>query len=186
MIEAFDASGINYLIGGAIAAWAWGEPRATQDLDFVINLPFEAVEKFSEELKSRDMLVPADIIMDNLLETRADIPISAVHMFSGLKADIYPLRPGDELRQSAFQRRMEIDFGTPIGRIFVHSPEDLIIYKLMYYSLSKQTKHIRDIAAIISSRQEKLDTDYISKWVTHLGLNGSWEELMGRINRMFS
>ena len=35
VIEALEAAKIEYLIGGAIAEWAWGEPRATQDLDLV-------------------------------------------------------------------------------------------------------------------------------------------------------
>ena len=29
VIEALNAAGVEYLIGGAIAEWAWGEPRAT-------------------------------------------------------------------------------------------------------------------------------------------------------------
>ena len=39
ILEALKASKVDYMIGGAIAEWAWGEPRATQDLDVVINLP---------------------------------------------------------------------------------------------------------------------------------------------------
>jgi len=62
MLETLESAGVEYLIGGAIAEWAWGEPRATQDLDLVINLPIEAVVRFSKELEKRNMLVPADII----------------------------------------------------------------------------------------------------------------------------
>ena len=32
VIEALDAAGVEYLISGAIAEWAWGEPRATQEV----------------------------------------------------------------------------------------------------------------------------------------------------------
>ena len=94
VIEALNAAGVEYLIGGAIAEWAWGEPRATQDLDLVVNIPIKSINKLSKELEKRDMLLPADIILDSILEDRADIPINAVHMHSGLKADLYPVREG--------------------------------------------------------------------------------------------
>jgi hypothetical protein len=145
ILEALEAAEVEYLIGGAIAAWAWGEPRATQDLDLVINLPIKAIGKFSKELEKRDMLVPADIILDAMIEERADIPLSAIHLYSGLKADLYLMRDGDALRQSAFQRRVMVDYGPPIGNVYVHSPEDLILYKLSYLGLSGQPKHARDI-----------------------------------------
>ena len=137
VIEALNAAGVEYLIGGAIAEWAWGEPRATQDLDLVVNIPIKSVNKLSKELEKRDMLIPAEIILDSILEDRADIPINAIHMYSGLKADLYPVREGDELRRSAFQRREQVDYGPPIGKVYIHSPEDLILYKLMYFGLSQ-------------------------------------------------
>ena len=51
-------------------------------------------------------------------------------MYSELKAELYPLPQGDELRQSAFERREPVDYGPLIGKVYVHSPEDLILYKL--------------------------------------------------------
>ena len=181
VIEALEAAKIEYLIGGAIAEWAWGEPRATQDLDLVVNIPIKAINKLSKELKKRDMLIPAEVILDSILEDRADIPINAIHMHSGLKADLYPVREGDELRQSAFQRREQIDYGPPIGKVYIHSPEDLIIYKLMYFGLSQQSKHSRDIAAILKSKKDELDLDYIERWVTRLGLASTWKEMLHNV-----
>jgi hypothetical protein len=182
VIEALDAAGVEYLIGGAIAEWAWGEPRATQDLDLVVNIPMKSVNRLSKELERRDMLVPADIILDNILEDRADIPINAIHMYSGLKADLYPVREGDELRRSAFQRRIQVDYGSPIGKVYIHSPEDLILYKLMYFGLSQQSKHSRDIAAILKSKEDELDLDYIEQWTARLGLNSLWKEMLDNVS----
>jgi hypothetical protein len=178
VVEALNAAGVEYLIGGAIAEWAWGEPRATQDLDLVVNIPIKSVSKLSKELEKRDMLIPAEIILDNILEDRADIPINAIHMYSGLKADLYPVREGDELRQSAFQRRQQVDYGPPIGKVYIHSPEDLILYKLMYFGLSQQSKHSRDIAAILKAKKNELDLDYIERWVDRLGLSSLWKEML--------
>jgi len=182
VIEALEAAGVEYLIGGAIAEWAWGEPRATQDLDLVINVPIEAVGKLSKELEKRNMLIPAEIILDSILENRADIPINAIHMYSGLKADLYPVRPGDELRLSAFQRRQRVDYGPPIGPVYIHSPEDLILYKLIYFGISQQSKHSRDIAAILRAKKNQLDFEYIEGWVTRLGLGSVWKEMLDSIS----
>ncbi len=181
VITALENAGIEYMIGGAVAVWAWGEPRATLDLDLVVNIPLEAIGRLSKELEKKAMLVPAEIILDNILEDRADLPINAIHMLSGYKADLYPLREGDELRISAFERRQIIDLGEPIGEVYLHSPEDLIIYKLWYYSISQQTKHTRDIASIVISHGDDLDFEYIDGWVKKKGLTSIWGELLARI-----
>ena len=182
VLDALKAAHVDYLIGGAIAEWAYGEPRATQDIDIVINLPMESIGKLSKELENRDMLVPPEIILDTLLEDRADIPINAIHMYSGLKADLYPVREGDELRLSAFQRREHVDYGPPIGKVYIHSPEDLILYKLMYFGLSQQSKHSRDIAAILKSKKNELDMAYIEPWAARLGLSLLWKEMLDNVS----
>ena len=177
VIDALEAAGVEYLIGGAVAAWAWGEPRATADLDLVVDIPLDSVVRLSKELEKRDMLVPAEIILETILEERADIPINAIHMYSGLKADLFPMRADDELRRSAFSRRTKVDFGSQIGEVFIHSPEDLIIYKLWYYSFSGQTKHLRDIVAILNALRGELDFLYIQTWAERKGVGRVWEEI---------
>ena len=181
VIAAIEATGVTYLIGGAVAAWAWGEPRATLALDLVVDVPLGAVDRLSEELEKMDMLVPAEIILDNILESRSDLPISAIHMHSGYKADLYPLREGDELRTSALQRRQKIDMGEPFGELYLHSPEDLIIYKLSFFSLSQQTKHMRDITSVVMTLEDELDFDYIENWANKKGLTSLWDNLLARI-----
>jgi len=181
VISALEAGGVDYLVGGAVAAGAWGEPRATLDLDLVVNISMENARQLSKELEKRDMLVPEEIILEKLLEDRADLPIQAVHIYSGFKAALYPLRTGDELRASAFARRQRIDLGEPLGEVYLHSPEDLVIYKLWFYCLGRQTKHLRDITAIVMTLGDKLDLEYIESWAAKKGLTVLWDELLGRI-----
>ena len=181
VLEAMEAAGIEYMIGGAVAAWAWGEPRSTLDLDLVVNIPLESVNRLSEALKKREMLVPAEIIRDNILDDQVDHPVNAIHMHSGYKADLYLVRAGDELRASAFNRRKEINLGESFGAVYLHSPEDLIIYKLWYYSISQQTKHIRDITSIVMTLGDELDFRYIEMWVIVKGIVNIWRELVSKI-----
>jgi hypothetical protein len=177
ILSVLEQAGIDYMIGGAVAVWPWGEPRSTQDIDIVIHLGLEQINPLSEALEGVDIYLPPDIILENLHETRVDLPINAIHGASGYKAEMFLLREGDELRKAAFQRRVKVDFGSEIGEIFIHSPEDLIIYKMLYYSLSQQTKHIRDIGSIIKTRGDELDYEYIEKWAAIKQLTRIWQAI---------
>jgi len=183
LLDAIEASEAEYMLGGALAVMAYAEARSTQDIDVVVNLPVEAVGRFSNELEARQVLVPVDIILDHLLETRADLSLSAVHLQSGHRADIFLMRPGDHLREAALGRRRLIDLGEPLGEVHVHSPEDLILYKLRYFAISEQDKHVRDIAAILSAMGDHLEQDYLAAWVGKLGLHNSWKKVLKEARR---
>jgi hypothetical protein len=77
---------------------------------------------------------------------------------------------------------LNVDDGAPIGKLYIHSPEDLILYKLMYFGLSQQSKHSRDIAAILKAKKDELDMDYIEHWTTRLGLTSLWKEMLDKIS----
>jgi hypothetical protein len=102
-------------------------------------------------------------------------------MHSRFKADLYPVGEGDELRQTAFQRREQVDYVPPIGKVYIHSPEDLLLYKLIYFGLGQQSKHSRDIAAILKSKKNELDMNYIEQWAARLGLNPLWKEMLENV-----
>lgn len=181
VLDALEAAQVTYLIGGAVALAAWGETCTTRDLDLVIDLPVESMAALSLELERRNMLVPVDIMLDLWLEDRADLPISAVHMTSGYKVKMFLLKPGDALREAALRRRRLVDLGPSIGQVYVHSPEDLILNKLRYYRISRQTKHLRDIASILLYQEKALDTTYINGWVQALGVAEKWQEIQNRV-----
>jgi len=52
----------------------------------------------------------------------------------------------------------------------------------MYFGLSKQSKHARDIAAILKSRKNELDMNYIEQWTTRLGLSSLWKEMLDNVS----
>ena len=73
---------------------AWEEPRPTQDLGLVVKIPIRSIHKLSKELEKKDMLEPAKIILDAVVEARADIQINAIHMHRGLKASLHQCEMG--------------------------------------------------------------------------------------------
>ena len=50
--RAFERAGVEYTVGGSVAASAYGEPRATRDLDFAVRLSGSQVSTLLEELGS--------------------------------------------------------------------------------------------------------------------------------------
>jgi hypothetical protein len=184
VLEALEAAQIRYLIGGAVGLAAWGHSRTTEDFDVVVDLPLESMAGLSKELEKRDMLVPADIMIDLWLNPRGDLAINAYHWPSGYKAELFMLRPGDLQRQQALDRRVRVDFGPPLGLVWVHAPEDLILYKLRYYAISRQTKHIRDIGSILHSIDDDLDWDYLNDWIARLQLEPIWFELLDEVDKL--
>jgi hypothetical protein len=184
VLDALEAAHVTYLIGGAVALAAWGEARTTRDLDLVIELSIESMGALSLELERRAMLVPVDIMLDLWLEDRADLPINAIHMVTGYKAEMFLLKPGNALREAGLRRRRLVDLGPPFGEVYVHSPEDLILNKLRFYRISQQTKHVRDIASIVLYQAEALDMAYIERWVQSLNLTDEWQEIQQRIAQL--
>lgn len=169
-----------YLLGGALAVAAWAEARSTQDVDLVIDLAVEQIRPLSEELARRGILMPADLMLNVLTESRGDVALVGYHTLWGHKAELFPLRPGDDLRASALSRRRLVDLGEPLGQVYVHSPEDLILYKLRYYSLSQQPKHVRDITAVLLALTSSLDYPYLTTWTRRLGLDAVWRYMQSQ------
>jgi hypothetical protein len=174
IIDALEAAQVTYALGGALAVAAWGDARSTQDVDLVIDLPLEQLQRLSAELERRGVLIPPDLMLDQLLETRGDVALVGYHVEWIHKAELFVLRPGDDLRRSALTRRRLAELGPPLGRVYVHAPEDLILYKLQYFRLSQQQKHTRDIGTILVAQQGRLDLAYLSEWIERLGLASIW------------
>lgn len=184
VLDSLEATGLDYLIGGAVAVWAYAEPRTTRDFDVVVNLPGDQIRRLSEELARRDMLVPPDVIVDLLLQPEGDLPVSAIHLYSGNKADIYLLRAGDEFRRASLAHRRRVDLGPPLGEVYVHAPEDLILNKVHFFGISGQEKHIRDIAAILVYLDEQLDWMYFYSWLDQLGLRPIWDVIRDEVDKL--
>ncbi len=70
-----------------------------------------------------------------------------------------------------------------VGSVYVHSPEDLIINKIHYYAIGRQTKHVRDIASILANPSIRLDWQYLDKWLDALELRPVWDLLKSEIDR---
>jgi len=84
---------------------------------------------------------------------------------SGYKADFVVLKD-DPFRQEEFKRRLKVDY---FGKtIYVVSPEDLVISKLIWIQDYQSAVQIEDVKSLVAV--DGLEWEYISKWVKQLKL----------------
>jgi hypothetical protein len=166
----FDAHGIRYLVTGALAAVAYGEPRLTNDIDVVAEIGEADIPKLKSCYPEDDFYFEEESARRAVRE-RSQFNI--IHPRSGLKIDVI-VSKGSELDLSRFRRarRLMPQEDTPIN---FSSPEDVVIMKMVYYKEGRSDKHLRDIAGILKISRDIVDLAYIALWAGRLGLEDIWE-----------
>ena len=149
---------ISYLITGGIAVTVWGRPRATFDIDIVIELFNSQIPFLINALKK---LPKAGYVDEDAarsaLEQKGEF--NFIDLQSRLKVDFW-IKKDNLFSKNEFKRKILKKIG---GRkIYFISPEDLILEKLLWYKESESTRHLEDIESIL--KISKVDLRYIRKW----------------------
>ncbi len=137
-------------------------PRATRDFDFVVHLKQKDIKLFTDYFNEGyycDMDAVKEAVQNGGM-------FNIIDHASGFKADFVILK-NEPFRQTEFSRRREIDFyGMPI---YIVSPEDLLLSKLIWIQDIQNSIQIEDIKNLM--KLQNLDWGYILDWVQSLKLN---------------
>lgn len=171
-VEACDRLGLIYLVTGSTASIAYGEPRFTNDIDIVIDLPAEKIDTFCNAFPEEEFYLSRDAIRSAV---RDKFQFNIIHPTSGLKIDfiVLTLSEYDRLRVS---RRRHLPALNDRDVTFA-SPEDVIIKKMLYYCEGESSKHLRDIGGILRIQANKIDRQYISDWSKRLEIEDLWQQI---------
>ncbi|MBI4097928.1 MAG: nucleotidyl transferase AbiEii/AbiGii toxin family protein [Candidatus Levybacteria bacterium] len=115
-------SKVPYMVTGALSVIFYGRPRASHDIDFVIEAKKEDIEKIKEAFAvlSHDFLVQKDQIEEAIIQ---GLSFNILHLPTMLKLDFFLLKD-DEFDRSRFRRRKTLNV---FGQIMTFaSPEDTI------------------------------------------------------------
>ena len=158
---------IPYLVGGSVASSLLGEPRSTQDIDLVADLPVEKVGLLIQALQPRFYVIEEAII--EAIRYRQCFNI--IDNESLVKADIFILKD-DPFNQIEFHRRQALIVRQKPERfLFLSTPEDIILQKLIWHRIGYGSeKQWRDILGVIKLQGEKLDLIYLQQWAETLQL----------------
>jgi hypothetical protein len=164
-----EEMGLPYFVTGSTATIFYGEPRFTNDIDVVVNLPEARSAEFCRHFPQPEFYVSEPAAQDAV---RRRTQFNIIHPASGLKVDVIVPEPSP-FNASRFARIRRLRAGDDFEASFA-SPEDAIIKKLEYYREGGSEKHLRDIAGVLKISRDQIDMAYISRWVLELGLNDIW------------
>ena len=167
--------GLRYFVTGSVATIFFGEPRFTNDIDIVVDLPPAKISAFCAEFPEEDFYLSEESAR-RAVARRGQFNL--IHPRSGLKVDF--MVPGDSaLDRSRFLRARRLSSG-PDFEAYFSSPEDVILKKMEFFQEGHSEKHLRDIAGVLKVSGDQVDRSYIEDWVSKLGLEEVWEEVLRR------
>lgn len=175
IVERLDRAGIPYMITGSLASSFHGEPRATRDADLVIDPTPDALRRFLDALSEADgFYVDTDAALDAL---HRRTQFNVVDVETGWKVD-FVIRKDRPFSVEEFRRRQPVELlGTTA---YVATAEDTIIAKLEWPLAGESERQLRDVASIVSVVGDKLDQQYLQRWIADLGLGDLWESALPR------
>lgn len=168
IIALLDAAAIPSMLAGSFASTFHGTPRATQDVDLVIDPTRESLEALLSRLPAEQYYVSAGAARDALARRSQ---FNVVDLTTGWKVDLI-VRRGRPFSREEFRRRQRAEV---LGAVlFVATPEDTVIAKLEWAALGDSERQVRDVAGVVAVKGEALDRAYIEKWASELGVLEIW------------
>ena len=168
---------IPYLVTGAVAAMAYGEPRLTNDIDIVAAIEERHIADLLKAFPSDEFYISEEMVREAILQRRQ---FNIIHPASGLKVDVI-IKQNTPFDNSRFRRAHRIYPSESYQANFA-APEDVIIKKMEYYKEGGSEKHLRDIAGILKISEGIVDKDYVAEWSRQLGLTEIWDGIQKRLN----
>ena len=171
-----DKIGVEYMLTGSMALAHYAVPRMTVDIDIVVNILPENIDKFIAEFEN-DYYIPTG---------RARRAIEQKGMFNLLnnqtilKIDCVVLKE-NEFDKNAFSRRQKVDYAGDFD-VWIISKEDLILSKLNWAKKSGSERQMLDVASIIRNGYDK---NYVEKWAKKLGVDELLKECFELLDKNY-
>jgi hypothetical protein len=165
VVGALDETGIPHMLVGSFASSAHGAPRATQDVDIVIDPISQSLERF---VKAFD---PDRIYVDPSAAERAFLDrdqFNLIDMTTSWKVDLI-IRKERPFSRNEFERRVR---STLLGvDVYQATAEDTVLAKLEWAAMGGSDRQVADAATVLAVGGDRLDQVYLDHWAAELGVS---------------
>jgi hypothetical protein len=159
---------VPYLTGGSLASSIYGIPRATQDIDLVIALSHAKVNDFVKAMQP-DFYIDSNAVLQAVHRRTS---FNAIHFKTVQKIDFFIQGQSDHAGEE-MKRRLKIAVDEASEhQIFIASPEDIILQKLLWYKMGLRIseRQWNDVLGVMKIQGNRLDREYLALWAEKLAV----------------
>ncbi len=157
----FESINIPYLLTGSLAYNIYALPRATRDIDLIIEIQAKDINALLKAIEG-NYYYSEETINE---EVGRKGMFNIIHLESSYKIDLI-VRSDDVFEMAKFRRRKAMEFQGIW--LYVITPEDLVISKLRWIQQLESELHKRDIETLLLNPD--VDKEYIKNWCKNLNL----------------
>jgi hypothetical protein len=174
-----DNSGIPFMVAGSHGSSVHGQPRATNDVDLVIDPTPEQLDRFLAVAGERYYVSPE--AAREALARRSMFNI--IDFGEGWKADLIIRKDRPFSVEEFGRRQVRTVYGSSLP---VASAEDVILTKLEWDKITPSERQEQDALNVAVVQWPTLDQVYLRRWAPHLGVAEKLEEVLRRAGDLFS
>ena len=174
--ERLERLGIAYMLTGSMALVHYAIPRTTADIDIVMEISSDDVDKFIKEFEP-DYYVPHGRIRDAVFRSRM---FNILDQKTIIKIDCV-IRKNDEFQKLAFSQRRRVNYAGYF-EVWIIGREDLILSKLNWAKNTKSEMQMRDVAGIL---RNGYDEKYVRHWAEKLGVENLLKDCLAMLEENY-
>lgn len=151
---------------GAWALGAWGRPRATMDVDFMVMIDAAKLDRLGARMTRHGFTVDEQWLEWNPLLRGAQLRLR----LGPVAVDV--LRPRDDHDRQAFTRKRRRRWER--HAYWLVSPEDFVLQKLKV----GRPRDFEDAAGVLQRSGPALDGAYLRRWANRLGIGAALDYVL--------
>jgi hypothetical protein len=144
----------------------WGKPRATLDIDFLVMVNEEGLERLGTRMARAAMIVDESWRESNPMLRKSQLRLQC----QGVTVDLLRSRDAHDRQILRHRRKKRVE-----GHYYwVISPDDFVIQKLKV----GRPRDFEDALTVLERCRGKLDRRYLLRWARRLGIFRELEYLL--------